>query len=189
MTVTYEIGHEGKKLKHKRDKSDDVILVIEDDSDSRGESRFIFEREREHKHKHRSSHGHKSKHKSSPVVSDAESEYGSDNPPDIKSAPESALDPKWYNPAPRRAERSRVKFESRRTDRGVIDAVDMLEANFPGGKKLTPDRYWSERDCRALSALEAKHRANKWLTIQAEFANYTGRMVDANVLKAKFVLN
>lgn len=134
MTVTYEIGHEGKKLKHKRDKSDDVILVIEDDSDSRGESRFIFEREREHKHKHRSSHGHKSKHKSSPVVSDAESEYGSDNPPDIKSAPESALDPKWYNPAPRRAERSRVKFESRRTDRGVIDAVDMLEANFPGGK-------------------------------------------------------
>jgi hypothetical protein len=57
---------------------------------------------------------------------------------------------------------------------------------YPNQKVLRPDRFFSESDCRVLSGLEARFRANKWLHIQADFCNATGRMVDAEVLKRKF---
>ncbi|KAI1367529.1 hypothetical protein F5Y08DRAFT_57881 [Xylaria arbuscula] len=57
---------------------------------------------------------------------------------------------------------------------------------YPDQKVLRPDRFYSESDCRVLSGLEARYRANKWLHIQADFCNATGRMVDAQILKAKF---
>jgi len=57
---------------------------------------------------------------------------------------------------------------------------------YPEQKVLRPDRFFSESDCRILSGLEAKFRADKWLHIQADFCNATGRMVDAEVLKRKF---
>ncbi|KAI0120136.1 hypothetical protein GGR51DRAFT_554170 [Nemania sp. FL0031] len=57
---------------------------------------------------------------------------------------------------------------------------------FPDQKVLRPDRFYSESDCRVLAGLEARYRANKWLHIQADFCNATGRMVEAWVLEAKF---
>lgn len=53
-------------------------------------------------------------------------------------------------------------------------------------KALRPDRFYSESDCRVLAGLEARYRANKWLYIQADFCNATGRMVEAEILRAKF---
>lgn len=57
---------------------------------------------------------------------------------------------------------------------------------YPDQKVLRPDRFYSESDCRVLAGLEARYRANKWLYIQADFCNATGRMVEAEILKAKF---
>ncbi|KAI0193954.1 hypothetical protein EV127DRAFT_504706 [Xylaria flabelliformis] len=57
---------------------------------------------------------------------------------------------------------------------------------YPDQKVLHPDRFYSESDCRVLAGLEARYRANKWLHIQADFCNATGRMVEAEILKAKF---
>ncbi|KAI1809596.1 hypothetical protein GGS20DRAFT_595927 [Poronia punctata] len=57
---------------------------------------------------------------------------------------------------------------------------------YPGQKLLRPDRFYSASDCRVLAGLEAKYRADKWLHIQADFCNATGRMVAADVLRAKF---
>ncbi|KAI1155697.1 hypothetical protein F4825DRAFT_447179 [Nemania diffusa] len=60
---------------------------------------------------------------------------------------------------------------------------------YPEQKVLRPDRFYSESDCRVLAGLEARHRANKWLHIQADFCNATGRMVEAELLRAKFYEN
>ncbi|KAI1193816.1 hypothetical protein F5X97DRAFT_312902 [Nemania serpens] len=57
---------------------------------------------------------------------------------------------------------------------------------YPDQKALRPDRFYSESDCRVLAGLEARYRAHKWLLIQADFRNATGRMVEAEILKAKF---
>lgn len=64
---------------------------------------------------------------------------------------------------------------------------DTLYGNmYPDQKALRPDRFYSESDCRVLAGLEARYRANKWLYIQADFCNATGRMVEAELLRAKF---
>ncbi|KAI0376653.1 hypothetical protein F5Y04DRAFT_200043 [Hypomontagnella monticulosa] len=190
MDVTYETGREKHKLAYESGK---VVMVIQDESDGRGKSRFIFERARG----------------LSPVA-DPESEYDSDI--QLNTKPE--LNFKFEHKSKdhkkshhhhhdhhhdhdkhkhhkhhhhhKHAELPKVRIEHNRTDIGYTDAVDVLEAKFPNGKRLTPDTFWSERDCRALSAIEAKYQENKWLTIQADFANYTGRMIDVNVLQAKF---
>ncbi|KAI8625336.1 hypothetical protein F5Y19DRAFT_489657 [Xylariaceae sp. FL1651] len=62
----------------------------------------------------------------------------------------------------------------------------MLGDLYPNQKVLRPDRFYSESDCRVLAGLEARYRANKWLHIQADFCNATGRMVEAELLQAKF---
>ncbi|KAI0426161.1 hypothetical protein F5Y09DRAFT_345948 [Xylaria sp. FL1042] len=62
----------------------------------------------------------------------------------------------------------------------------MYSEMYPDQKVLRPDRFYSESDCRVLAGLEARYRANKWLYIQADFCNATGRMVDGKILKAKF---
>ncbi|KAI1351762.1 hypothetical protein F5Y01DRAFT_324835 [Xylaria sp. FL0043] len=62
----------------------------------------------------------------------------------------------------------------------------MLGDMYPDQKVLRADRFYSEIDCRMLAGIEARYRANKWLHIQADFCNATGRMVAAEILKAKF---
>ncbi|KAJ8127809.1 hypothetical protein O1611_g5827 [Lasiodiplodia mahajangana] len=57
---------------------------------------------------------------------------------------------------------------------------------YPDQKIIRPDRFYSESDCRVLAGVEAHYRTNKWLYIQADFCNATGRMIEAEILKAKF---
>ncbi|KAI1260488.1 hypothetical protein F5Y18DRAFT_254784 [Xylariaceae sp. FL1019] len=63
---------------------------------------------------------------------------------------------------------------------------NMFSWMYPDQRRLRADRFYSESDCRVLAGLEARYRANKWLNIQADFCNATGRMVEGEMLKAKF---
>jgi hypothetical protein len=51
--------------------------------------------------------------------------------------------------------------------------------------RLRPDAAFSELDCRVLSLLDAKSRAEKWMGLQAAFYNVTGRMVPVALLREK----
>jgi hypothetical protein len=51
--------------------------------------------------------------------------------------------------------------------------------------QLRPDAAFSELDCRVLSLLDAKNRAEKWMGLQAAFYNVTGRMVPVALLREK----
>lgn len=57
-------------------------------------------------------------------------------------------------------------------------------ANLP---ELKPNKFWTEQDVDILMFLEARHTDEKWLQIQAGFYNWTGRMVDSDIIKAKFI--
>ncbi|KAI1772934.1 hypothetical protein F4818DRAFT_128913 [Hypoxylon cercidicola] len=51
---------------------------------------------------------------------------------------------------------------------------------------IPADHHFSVADCQTLAVLEARHRADKWLNIAADFAAMTGRMVGPEILEAKF---
>ena len=60
-------------------------------------------------------------------------------------------------------------------------------SSYEGGyPELKPNAIWSESDCDLLMFLEARYMEEKWLQMQAGFFNWTGRMVDAEIIKAKF---
>ncbi|KAI0112698.1 hypothetical protein F4776DRAFT_674230 [Hypoxylon sp. NC0597] len=90
------------------------------------------------------------------------------------------------SPAPSHAGSSHKQNNGSSSNERTYDYVDVLCSMYPDHKKLSPDRFYSKRDVRALAALEARFRTDKWLYIAAEFANVTGRMVDAELLKYKF---
>ena len=52
--------------------------------------------------------------------------------------------------------------------------------------KLQTNDVWSKDDCEVLEALEAQYREHKWLQIQANFFNWTGRMISAELIENKF---
>jgi hypothetical protein len=51
---------------------------------------------------------------------------------------------------------------------------------------LKPNAAWSQADCEVLEMLEARYTQHKWYHMQAEFYNWTGRMISAEVIQAKF---
>lgn len=53
---------------------------------------------------------------------------------------------------------------------------------------LKADHMFDDLDCKLLSLLKAKHEADKRQALQAEFANATGRMVDARLLQRRWTL-
>jgi hypothetical protein len=57
--------------------------------------------------------------------------------------------------------------------------------DYPQRLRLQPDEHWSASDCEILEMLEARNREQKWMTIQACFYNFTGRMVDAGLIERK----
>ncbi|KAI1487582.1 hypothetical protein F5X96DRAFT_686774 [Biscogniauxia mediterranea] len=63
---------------------------------------------------------------------------------------------------------------------------EIYGAMFPGQRALRPDAAWSADDCRTLAVLEARRRHLWWEFLQSDFYNATGRVVDAEVLRAKF---
>jgi hypothetical protein len=52
--------------------------------------------------------------------------------------------------------------------------------------KLRPNHIWTREDCEILEELERRYKDNKWLQVQAGFFNWTGRMVDGEVIRGKF---
>lgn len=55
-----------------------------------------------------------------------------------------------------------------------------------GLPELRPNSIWSESDVDLLMFLEDRYNQEKWLQLQAGFFNWTGRMVDSEIIKAKF---
>lgn len=53
-------------------------------------------------------------------------------------------------------------------------------------KSLRPDAVWTVADLEVLADLEQQYRRLKWMHVQAGFYNMTGRMVGAEVIRAKF---
>jgi hypothetical protein len=51
---------------------------------------------------------------------------------------------------------------------------------------LRADAIWTLADCECLEQLEQRYRVNKWLHLQADFYNWTGRMVSAELIEQKF---
>ncbi|KUJ20025.1 uncharacterized protein LY89DRAFT_779890 [Mollisia scopiformis] len=52
--------------------------------------------------------------------------------------------------------------------------------------KLVPDATWSKDDCDLLEHLLERYESEKWLHMQANFYNWTGRMVAAEFIERKF---
>jgi hypothetical protein len=55
-----------------------------------------------------------------------------------------------------------------------------------GTPRLRPDLIWTAEDCGLLEDLENNYTRNKWLHMQADFFNWSGRMVDASIIERKF---
>ena len=78
----------------------------------------------------------------------------------------------WYEISPRRSyDASRFTSHSK-----------LADAEY----HLRSDASWSAHDCHLLEELEATYRNNKWLQMQADFYNWTGRMVDSSIIERKF---
>lgn len=48
-----------------------------------------------------------------------------------------------------------------------------------------PDEYFSQRDCDILANIESKYKQGKYLEMQANFYNVTGRMIPLSVIRDK----
>ncbi|KAJ4388971.1 hypothetical protein N0V93_006433 [Gnomoniopsis smithogilvyi] len=61
----------------------------------------------------------------------------------------------------------------------------LAEANAGCTKIPEPDEIFDEDDCILLALADSRRRENRWLNIQADYFNVTGRMVPQEVLKWK----
>lgn len=61
-----------------------------------------------------------------------------------------------------------------------IDSVLYPSTIFP-----EPDEYFTQRDCDVLAAIDSKYKQGKFLEMQANFCNATGRMIPLGVIKDK----
>ncbi|KAL2068229.1 hypothetical protein VTL71DRAFT_16327 [Oculimacula yallundae] len=52
--------------------------------------------------------------------------------------------------------------------------------------RLRPTGAWSQDDCTKLEFLETKYREHKWAQMQADFYNWTGRMIHHELIEMKF---
>ncbi|KAM5342728.1 hypothetical protein ACJ41O_013694 [Fusarium nematophilum] len=56
---------------------------------------------------------------------------------------------------------------------------------YPADIHPRPDGYFSKRDCELLAAIDSKYKRSRWLEMQANFYNVTGRMVPLEAIRAK----
>lgn len=56
---------------------------------------------------------------------------------------------------------------------------------YPPSLSPAPDAYFGPRDCEVLAAVESKYQRAKWLEMQANFYNVTGRMVPLDLIREK----
>jgi hypothetical protein len=55
-----------------------------------------------------------------------------------------------------------------------------------GSGRLKVNDIWSREDVEILETLESRYAEHKWLHLQADFYNYTGRMIHAEIIEQKF---
>lgn len=55
-----------------------------------------------------------------------------------------------------------------------------------GSGKLVRTEIWTEEDCTVLEELMKRYKEHKWLNMQAQFFNWTGRMISAEMIEKKF---
>ncbi|KAF9775954.1 hypothetical protein IL306_005952 [Fusarium sp. DS 682] len=58
-------------------------------------------------------------------------------------------------------------------------------AMYPPDIHLQPDAALGKRDCALLASLDSQHKRSRWLEMQANFYNVTGRMVPLEDIKAR----
>lgn len=63
--------------------------------------------------------------------------------------------------------------------------IHVLGHTFPPRRGFVPDAAWSAADCRILAVIESKYDALRYKQYQADFFNATGRMVSADLIRAK----
>ncbi|KAH7166249.1 hypothetical protein EDB81DRAFT_281329 [Dactylonectria macrodidyma] len=56
---------------------------------------------------------------------------------------------------------------------------------YPADIHPEPDAHLGKRDCELLGAIESKLKRSKWLEMQANFFNVTGRMVPLDAIRAR----
>lgn len=56
---------------------------------------------------------------------------------------------------------------------------------YPSSLQPVPDDHFSADDCAILAAADSKHKRSRWLEMQANFYNVTGRMVPLDVIRRK----
>ncbi|KAH6987314.1 hypothetical protein BKA56DRAFT_267795 [Ilyonectria sp. MPI-CAGE-AT-0026] len=56
---------------------------------------------------------------------------------------------------------------------------------YPAAIHPEPDAYLSKRDCELLAAIDSKQKCSRWLEMQANFFNVTGRMVPLDAIRAR----
>ncbi|KAI0201237.1 hypothetical protein F4808DRAFT_131781 [Astrocystis sublimbata] len=152
-----------KKKKRSKDREDEKVSKTDNDKSDKSKAKAESKSPPKSENKSRSK-------KSKKRASETSSESKSNSDPDSDSSSDNDNSD------------SEAEFWAQR--RYVYDTLH--GEIYPRQKILRPDRFYSESDCRVLAGLEARYRANKWLYIQADFCNATGRMVDSEILRAKF---
>ncbi|KAK7425489.1 hypothetical protein QQZ08_008054 [Neonectria magnoliae] len=56
---------------------------------------------------------------------------------------------------------------------------------YPAVIRPEPDAYLGKRDCDLLAAIDSKQKQSRWLEMQANFFNVTGRMVSLDAIRAR----
>ncbi|VUC37833.1 unnamed protein product [Clonostachys rosea] len=56
---------------------------------------------------------------------------------------------------------------------------------FPPDKYPTADETFSQADCEILASVESQYKRSKWLEMQANFYNVTGRLVPIELIRAR----
>ncbi|KAI9158799.1 hypothetical protein HJFPF1_06797 [Paramyrothecium foliicola] len=73
--------------------------------------------------------------------------------------------------------------ERRRQDRYLRKHI--WSRLYPSSVRPRPDDYFDEADCAVLAAVHGRHTHARWLEMQANFYNATGRMVPLDVIRAR----
>ncbi|KJZ75527.1 hypothetical protein HIM_04990 [Hirsutella minnesotensis 3608] len=58
-------------------------------------------------------------------------------------------------------------------------------ALYPGTIHPEPDEFFGEHDCAVLAAVDSKYKRSKWLEMQANFYNVTGRLIPLHLIRDK----
>ncbi|PNY18327.1 Uncharacterized protein TCAP_07568 [Tolypocladium capitatum] len=62
---------------------------------------------------------------------------------------------------------------------------NVYQAMYPRMIQPEPDEFFGERDCAVLASVDSKYKRSKWLEMQANFYNVTGRMVPLHIIRDK----